>query len=68
MMEDTMRLKKPVRWLAGVLQRSGDLVAIGGGMLGLALIVAVVLVGLHERQTSLRSVSTPQSTENGSFR
>jgi hypothetical protein len=61
-------LGKPVRWVAGVLERSGDLVAIGGGMIGLALIVAVVVVGLHERQTSFRTISTPESADDASYR
>jgi hypothetical protein len=30
---------------------------LGGGMIGLALIVVVILVGLHERQTSFRAIS-----------
>jgi hypothetical protein len=60
-----MRLRKPARWVA---ERSSDLVAIGGGMMGLALIVAVVLVGLHERQTSFRSISPAEYTPGASDR
>jgi len=51
---------KPLRWVSGVFERSGDLLALGGGMIGLALIVAVVVVGLHERQTSFRSMTLAQ--------
>lgn len=53
---------KPQRWVAGVLESSGDLLALGGGMVGLALIVAVVIVGLHERQTSFRSMTPAQQS------
>jgi hypothetical protein len=55
---------KPVRWVAGVLERSGDLVALGGGMIGVALIVGVVLVGLHERQTSFRTMAPSEQGES----
>ena len=57
MLQDRTRLGKPVRWVADVLERSGDVLAIGGGMIGLALIVAVIVVGIHERQSSFRSTS-----------
>ncbi len=57
MFQNDTRLGKPVRWVAGVLERSRDLVVLGGGMIGLALIVAVVVVGIHEREGSLRSTS-----------
>jgi hypothetical protein len=52
--------------VAGVLERSSDLVLIGGGLIGLALIVAVVVVGLHERQSSLRSTSPTEYSEGSS--
>lgn len=61
------RVAKPVRWVAGVLERSGDLVVLGGGMIGLALIVAVVLVGLRERETSFRAMS-PEYAQGASYR
>ena len=55
---------KPLRWVAGVLERSGDLVALGGGMIGIALILAVVLVGVHQRQTSFRVMAPAEQGEN----
>jgi hypothetical protein len=63
MVQDRIPRGKPLRWVAGVLERSGDLLALGGGMIGLALIVAVVLVGLHERQTSFRSTTPAQYSD-----
>jgi hypothetical protein len=54
---------KPLRWVAGVLERSSDLVALGAGMMGMALIVAVVLLGLHERQTSFRAMAPAEQGE-----
>lgn len=68
MLENRRRLRTPVRWVAGVLERSSDLVPIGGGLIGLALIVAVVVVGLHERQSSFRSSSPAEYSETGSSR
>jgi hypothetical protein len=55
---------KSARWVVGVLERSGDLVALGGGMIGVVLIVGVVLVGLHERQTSFRTMSPAEQGES----
>ena len=57
MMQDTRSREKPARWVAAVSQRSGDLLALGGGMIGIALIAGVILIGVHERQTSFRSMS-----------
>jgi len=54
MFQDRKSRTKAVRWVAGLLEGSGDLVALGGGMIGAAVIIAVILVGLHERRTSLR--------------
>ena len=55
-----------MRWVARVLERSSDLVPITGSLIGLALIVAVVVVGLHERQSSFRSASPTEYSETGS--
>ena len=54
---------KPLRWVTGVLERSSDLVALGAGMIGIALIVAVVVLGLHERQTSFRAMAPAEQAE-----
>ncbi|HXP77744.1 MAG TPA: hypothetical protein VN823_26655 [Stellaceae bacterium] len=55
--------KSSERRVARIFERAGDLVALGGGMIGMALIVAVVLVGLHERQTPFRVMApAPQGT------
>ena len=62
MLENRTRLGKPVRWVAGVLERSGDLAVLGGGLIGLLLVIAVIVVGLHERETSFRSTSQPDYT------
>ncbi len=67
MLQHRMWLGKPMRWIAGILERSSDLVALGGGAIGLALIVAVVLFGLHERQTSLRSTSRAEYAQGASY-
>jgi hypothetical protein len=64
MFQDRISRGKPLRWVAGVLERSGDLVALGGGMIGIALILAVVIVGLHERQTSFRAMVPAEQGEN----
>jgi hypothetical protein len=64
MLQDRISRGKPLRWVAGVLERSGDLVALGGGMIGIMLILAVVLVGLHERQTSFRAIAPAEQGEN----
>ena len=58
MSQERISAGKRLRWVAGAFERSGDLLALGGGMIGLALIVGVVLVGLHERQTSFRSTTS----------
>lgn len=63
MIQDNIPRGKPLRWIAGVLEKSGDLVALGGGMIGIALIAAVVLVGLHERQTSFRATAPAEQGE-----
>jgi hypothetical protein len=60
---DRISRGRPLRWVAGVLERSGDLVALGGGMIGIALIVGVVLVGLHQRQTSFRVMAPAEQGE-----
>ena len=52
--------------MSGVLEKSSDLLPIGGGLIGLALIVAVVVIGLHERQSSFRSASPTEYSEGGS--
>jgi hypothetical protein len=67
MFQHRMWLGKPARWVAGVLEKSGDLAVLGGGMIGLALIVAMVLVGLHERHSSFRSVSPPEYAQGASY-
>jgi hypothetical protein len=64
MFQDRKSRGKPLRWVAGVLERSGDLVALGGGMIGIALILAVVLIGVHERQTSFRAMAPAGQGEN----
>ena len=58
MVQDRISREKPLRRVAAVFERSGDLIALGGGMIGLVLIVGVIIVGLHERQTSFRSTTT----------
>jgi hypothetical protein len=63
MFQDRISRGNPLRWVAGVFERSTDLLALGGGMIGLALIVAVIIVGLHERQTSLRSTTPAQHSD-----
>lgn len=68
MLENRQQVRGPLRWVTGVLERSSDLVPIGGGLIGLALIVAVVVVGLHERQSSFRSSSPVEYSETGSSR
>ena len=68
MLEHKRRVPKPLRWLAGLLEKSSDLMVLGGGMIGLGVIVAVILVGLHERQTSVRSISPAQSADDASHR
>jgi hypothetical protein len=60
MIHGSEHLTSPVRWVTGVLERSRDLVVLGGGMIGLALIVGIIVVGVHERHSSFRS-STPAS-------
>lgn len=67
MFQSKMWLRKPARWVAGILERSGDLATLGGGMIGLALNVAVVLVGLRERHSSFRSVSPPEYAQGASY-
>jgi hypothetical protein len=57
MVQDRISREKPLRRVAAVFERSGDLIALGGGMIGLALIVGVIIVGLHERETSFRSMT-----------
>ena len=57
MVQDTRSRGKPPRWVAAVSERSGDLLVLGGGMIGVALIAAVILIGVHQRQTSFRSMS-----------
>jgi hypothetical protein len=57
MVQDRISREKPLRRVAAVLERSGDLIALGGGMIGLVLIVGVIIIGLHERQTSFRSTT-----------
>src|SRR5437763_14274051 len=64
MLQDRLSRGKPLRWMHGVLERSGDLVALGGGMIGIALILAVVLVGLHERQTPFRAMSPSEQGQS----
>lgn len=66
MLQNGMRLEKPARWVTGVLERSRDLVVLGGGMIGLALIVGVIIIGIHERQSSLRSTSQSYAQESPS--
>jgi len=57
-----------VRWVAGVLERSHDVVVLGGGMIGLALIVGIVVVGIHERQSSFRAISESGYTQRSPSR
>jgi len=57
MIQDRISREKPLRRVAAVFERSGDLIALGGGMIGLVLIVGVIIIGLHERQTSFRSTT-----------
>jgi len=61
--QDRISRGRPLRWVAGLLERSGDLVALGGGMIGIVLIVGVVLVGLHQRQTSFRVMAPAEQGE-----
>ena len=68
MEQDRTRLGKRARWVGSVFERRGDLMAIGSGVIGLAVIVAVILFGLHERQTSFRSVSSAESARDVSYR
>ena len=51
------------RWIAHIIDRSGDLLALGGGIIGIALIAAVILVGVHERQAPFRAM-TPAEQGN----
>jgi len=64
MFQDSKPRTNAVRWVAGLLEGSGDLVALGGGMIGAAVIVAVILVGLHERQTSLRVMAPAEQEQS----
>ena len=68
MLDHSRRVLKPVRWLSGVLEKSSDLMVLGGGMIGLALVIGVILVGLHERQTSVRSISPTQAADDAAYR
>jgi hypothetical protein len=63
MLQNRTGLPESVRRVAGALERSRDLLAIGGGMIGLALIVGVIVIGIHERQSSFRSTSLPDYTQ-----
>jgi hypothetical protein len=64
MFQERTGLPKPMRWVVDALGRSSDLVAIGGGMLGLVLIVAIVIVGLHERQISFRATAPTEYSQD----
>lgn len=66
--QDRITRGKPLRWVAGVFEKSGDLVTLGAGMIGMVLIVGVVVVGLHERQTSFRAISPAEQGEHTPYR
>ena len=66
MRQNRSQERTPKNWMSGVLEKSSDLLPVGGGLIGLALIVAVVIVGLHERQSSFRSASPTEYSEGGS--
>jgi hypothetical protein len=68
MFQNGTRLEKPVRWVTGVLERSRDAVVLGGGMIGLAFIVGIIVIGVHERESSFRSTSPSVSAEDAPAR
>jgi hypothetical protein len=59
MIQDRTARGKPLRWVAQAIERSGDLLPLGAGVFGVALIVAVMLVGWHERQAPVRTMTPP---------
>ncbi|HUJ38072.1 MAG TPA: hypothetical protein VLW88_10370 [Hyphomicrobium sp.] len=67
-MQDLKSSTKPLRWVANVIERSPDLLAIGGGMIGVALIAGVIIVGLHERQNSFRVMAPAEQGDSASYR
>lgn len=66
--QDLRSIGKQPRWVAAILEKSPDLLAIGGAMIGAALVVGIVIVGLHERQTSFRAMAPVEQGESTSYR